>query len=448
MSHRAGLFVLVALLLAGCARKDPYYCPGRNHNDNCAEPPEPTPCTSNDQCAEPTGVCDVTGSMTCVQCTPDQPGACTGATPACGEDRTCRACQAHPECPASDACLPDGSCVDPAQIAYVKPPSLGGTDNPSCTLAMPCTKVASALATGRPYVKLAGTNDEGGTVSIDSRNVILLAERDAKLVRTSNGLHVEVKGTSQVEIYDLEISGATGAQGFGISMPTGNTATLTLRRVKVSDNAGGGIVANGGTLTISQSTISGNQGRGISSDAGTLTISQSTISENQGGGISMMNGTFGIVGNVFFANGTQTGTLGGISISTTQNVPNRLEFNSFNSNQTQLGIGSAIHCIAGSFTARNNIMSGNGTLTNMEQVGGTCAHTYSIVRPGMLPSGVGNSSADPLFVNTTTGDLHLSPGSPALGAADPNSDLTGPAERDIDGGVRTSPADIGADEVP
>jgi hypothetical protein len=100
------------------------------------------------------------------------------------------------------------------------------------------------------------------------------------------------------------------------------------------------------------------------------------------------------------------------------------------------------------FTARNNIMSQNGTLMNMAQVGGSCAHAYSIVRPGPLPSGAGNSSMDPLFVDITTGDLHVRPESPALGAADPASDLTGPAELDIDGQRRASPADIGADEVP
>jgi hypothetical protein len=127
---------------------------------------------------------------------------------------------------------------------------------------------------------------------------------------------------------------------------------------------------------------------------------------------------------------------------------NRLEFNSFSKNQTQDGAGSAIQCAAGAFTARNNIMSGNGTQTNLEQVGSSCAHIYSIVRPGVLPAGTGNKADDPLFKNTTTGDLHILPGSPAAGAADPGSDLTGVAAHDIDGDVRMNPADIGADETP
>ena len=474
MSNRAGLCFLVVLFLAGCVRqRDPYYCPGANPNDNCAEDAGPMACTSNDQCTAPLGVCDVTGSGTCVQCTPDQAGACSGATPACGEDRTCRACRAHAECAGSEACLPDGTCAEPAQVAYVKPTSLGGTDNTSCTLMFPCTKVARALATGRPYVKLAGTTDEAVTVQ-GAQVVTFLAEPDAKLTRTAGAgaiLTVLEIGTS-LTVYDLSISNAPNdPNGIGIVIPAaGGAPALTLIRAKVmsnpgggisasggaltvsqstiSGNAGGGISVTGGALTVSQSTISGNAGGGISVTGGALTVSQSTISGNAGGGISVSGGTFVIVGNVFFNNGNDTQTVGGVAIDAPQSPANRLEFNTFSLNKAMAGKGLAIDCFAGVFTARNNIMSQNGTLANMEQVDGTCAHAYSIVRPGTLPSGAGNSSMDPLFVDMTTGDLHVRAGSPALGAADPASDLTGPAELDIDGQRRASPADIGADEVP
>jgi hypothetical protein len=93
-------------------------------------------------------------------------------------------------------------------------------------------------------------------------------------------------------------------------------------------------------------------------------------------------------------------------------------------------------------------MSGNGTLSNMNQTGGTCTHAYSIATPGALPVGTGNLAVDPKFANTTTGDLHLQDGSPAIDAADPASDLTGPASIDFDGDHRPKGlhADIGADE--
>jgi hypothetical protein len=180
-----------------------------------------------------------------------------------------------------------------------------------------------------------------------------------------------------------------------------------------------------------------------------LSVVQSAIRENAGGGINVGSGTvFVIVGNVFFSNGSLTSTFGGVTILTTQSTLNRLEFNSFNKNQTQDSVGSAIQCTAGTFEARNNIMSGNGTLSNLEQTGGSCTHAYSIVLPGTLPAGGTNIARDPLFKNTLTGDLHIQAGSPAIRAAAPNSDITGSAARDIDGDVRVSPADVGADELP
>lgn len=126
-----------------------------------------------------------------------------------------------------------------------------------------------------------------------------------------------------------------------------------------------------------------------------------------------------------------------------------MDFNSFTQNKTMNGTGPALHCDAGSFTARNNIMSNNAQTGATVQYGGSCAHAYSISisTPGTLPSGTGNSSADPSFVEPATGNLHLQANSPARGAADPASDLTGVAALDIDGDPRTKPADIGADQV-
>ena len=325
----------------------------------------------------------------------------------------------HNQC-SSNACLPDGSCGDDSNVAYVDP---AGTDNVMCTREAPCTTVAKALGTRRLFVKFHGSTHEA--VSIVSQNVTLLADPDAALI--NSGLILEVRGTSNVKVYDLTITGGSGSGGIGISMPTGNTATVELQRVKILNNAGGGIVAGGGQLIVSQSRIDGNMAGGISVNA---------------------PGTFSIVGNFFARNGSGTSAFGGLSISTAQAATNRLEFNSFNKNGSQDGVGSAIQCIAGAFTARNNILFGNGTATNLEQVGGSCQHTYTIAQPGTLPVGAGNMAKDPLFRDVNAGDLHVQPGSPALGAADPNSDLTGIAAHDIDGDARIKPADIGADEVP
>lgn len=435
MPSCAALLTLALVALSGC-RCNPQYCEGHIGN-NCDLPASAIDgqqgCISNDQCSGSTSVCNVSAAV-CVQCTTDQPGACTGATPVCGATNTCvectgaqlaactgatpicnadsnkcERCTAHAQCTGSAVCLPDGSCANQTDVAYVAPQPVG-SDNASCTKTTPCVNMNKALQTSRRYVKLSGTTDEvGQTVSINNQDVTLLADPGAQLTSTSNGLLLEIRGTSHVAIYDLEITGASGATGIGISVPTGS--------------------------------------------GGSLTISRSTISNNQGGGISVMGGTFVIVGNVFFNNGADSTLIGGVAIGSMQNATNRLEFNSFLRNKIQNGLGSAIQCVAGTFTARNNIMSDNGTISNSEQVGGTCMHSYSIVRPGTLPTastipaGANNIATDPEFVDTVNGDLHIKPGSPARHAADPSSDLTGITSEDIDGDSRVAPADIGADQV-
>ncbi len=412
-------FALATVTTFACEVRNPHYCAGAPDN-NCANLEDAgKACTSSDQCSAPNAVCDVAGSKTCVQClAPDQTSACTGTTPTCSDDHACRACTAHSECATSNVCLPDGSCAAENQVAYV---SAGGTDNANCAKATPCTKVTKALATNRSHVKFTGTIDEGGIVAIDNQNVSLHADPNAKLVRTSNGVILEVKGTSKVAIYDLEISGASGA-GAGISMPTGNTAQLELRRTKVLNNAGGGISASGGTLAVSQSTLSGNQGGGISmATAGVVTLTNNFIHHN---------------GN------TTTASFGGLSLRPMG--ASKIEFNTIVDNQANLGAASAggVFCDTGGFVAPNNIIFRNtGGTTGNVQAFGLCTYGNSFNMPGTSAVDNSPSFANP---NSNPSDYHLTATTPTtiLGAA---GACTG---TDFDGNMRPlgSACDLGADE--
>lgn len=358
----------------------------------------PETCTSNAQCEAPTAVCDI-GAMTCVECTPAEAGACVGTMPVCGDDRACRACEAHSEC-SSSACLPDGSCADPGVVAYVSPT---GTDNASCSQAMPCTDVVDALATGRQYVKISGTNDEGGTIAIDNQNVTILADPGAKIVRTSNGIVLEVKGTSTVTIYDLEISGGSGAQGIGISMPAGNTAVLTLSRVRVSGNAGGGIAISGGEFDITNSFI--------------------------------------------VSNGGTASSFGGVQFNSTNAGMRRFEFNTVSANNALGGNTTGVVCalVGVPMTFSNNIVFDNQIGAGRTQVGGNnCSWSYSDIGPDTV-TGTGNINQDPLFIAPAQGNFHIAPTSPAKDAADPAAALS----FDVDGEARPQGArrDMGADEI-
>ena len=420
--HDRLALLLTSLLVASCGKElNPAYCAAHPDDVDCARDgggDGPTDCTSDDGCAAPTSICDLPAGV-CVQCTPDRAEECTGTTPVCADDRTCRGCTAHAEC-ASSACQPDGACAPDTDVAYV---DAAGSDTPLCTLAMPCTSVADALATRRPFIKLTGTVDEGATIRVDDQDVTFLASPGAKLTRDSTGVILEIRGTSHVSLVDLEISGALGAsQGLGISIPPGANVDLALLRARILNNQGGGISASGGSLSISQSTLSG----------------------NQGGGISAMNSVTSITNSFIHHNGnTVTASFGGMALRPVG--ASTIELNTIVDNQANLGAASAggVFCdVAGQALARNLIFRNTGGATGTTQVFGNCTYGDSFVAAGA--SATDNS---PGFVspNVAPFDYHLTASSPttvrdAAGAC---------AGIDFDGDTRPAGAacDLGADEV-
>lgn len=411
--------LVFALLVAGCAKKtNPYYCPGAP-DDNCTEDAAsgPHPCTDSAQCVAPTGLCDLQANI-CVQCTPTQASACSGTSPVCGADESCRGCNSHAECAGSNVCLPDGACGIADDVAYVAP-GPEGTDNAVCSMATPCTKVANALATGRRYLKLHGTTDEA--VTIKDRNVIVLADPGAILTRTSNGNLLIIDGTSDVQIYDLAINGASG-NGAGITLPSGGSQSLTLTRVTMSGNngTGGAITASGGTVNLYQSTIYG----------------------NGGGGLSLSATSFDLENNIIAKNGGIFTVFGGLLINQLGSGAHTLEFNTISQNAGNTGFTTGVTCqlVAKPISFGNNLVYGN---SGMQVSGPNCAWTYSDIGPDPA-AGMGNLNADPLYVDAGKGNFHVTSGSPVINQADPNATLG----VDLDGNARPQGGrrDIGADE--
>jgi hypothetical protein len=461
MTTRTRYLVVFALLVAGCAKKtNPYYCPGAP-DDNCTEDAGTGPhrCTSSAQCVEPTGLCDLQANL-CVQCTPAQPSACSGTSPVCGADESCRGCSSHAECPGSNVCLPNGACGLADEVAYVAPE---GTDNTVCSMATPCTKVANALATGRRYLKLHGTTDEA--VTIKDRNVTVLADPGAVLTRTTNGNLLVIDGTSDVQIYDLAINGASG-NGAGVSLPNFGSQSLMLTRVTMSGNngTGGAITASGATLTIVSSTLSGNTGAAITASGTTLTIRSSTLSVNTGsaitavggtvnlyqstiygnggGGISLTATSFDLENNFIAKNGGIFAAYGGVLINQLGGGAHTLEFNTIAQNGGRTGFTTGVSCqlVTQPISFGNNIVYGNSGVQVSEQ---NCAWTYSDIGPDPA-AGTGNLNADPLYVDAEKGNFHVTSGSPVINQADPNATLG----VDLDGNARPQGGrrDIGADE--
>lgn len=424
MSIRAHIHIALGLLAASlpaCNYKDdPNYCPDRPHN-NCLNP-DPRSCSTDQDCSGDTPACDVMGTMSCVQCTADNHGACTGANPAC-IDNACGPCTAHGQCD-SRVCLIDdgGTCAAPEDVAYV---AETGTDNASCSQSEPCTRISKALDTGRPYLKLAGTLVEA--VVIDDRNVTLLAEPGARLTSTQGGPILQIEGTSQVRIFDLEISGAQG--GSAIFIPN----------------------AASGSLDVSRATISNNDSRGINSSGPVaLRVSRSTISGNRGGGLVVTHNdtTFQITDNFIIYNGRATGSdYGGVAI-TSNTLGSKLERNTIAFNQSNGTFRGGVSCTGSRVTAAANLFFHNSEpgatgpktdmTTQMDSTGGCQYETSLAVADDAANLGFKSPRVAPY-------DFHLTAESPAT-IVDAAGACTGV---DFDGDARPlgGACDLGADEL-
>lgn len=389
----------------------------------------PKLCMASSECEAPTAVCDLDGTRMCVPCTTSESGACTATTPVCIANQ-CQRCTAHTQCPASNVCLPDGACANPEDVAYVAP-APAGTDNDACTKQTPCTQVKKALATTRLVLKLSGTTDEA--VSISDRDVTLLADMNTVLTSKLGGVVLEIRGSSKVAVYDLEIAGALGATGIGISLPAGTTASVELRRVKVTDNAGGGISAAGGTLTVAQSTIRGNQGGGISITSGAK--------------------VFTITDNFIVSNGLAIGvaaSLNGGVVVTSNTAGSKLERNTIAFNQSSgQAFRGGVFCAATQVAAGGNLLYHNSEADEAGTGLKTDPSTQRNTTSGACQYG------NTLAVDTAAGDLgfasvvpptdfHLTAASPAT-VVDAGGACSG---IDVDGDLRPHglACDLGADE--
>ena len=417
---RAGVLALFA-----CAGCNQVFGLGQTVALDAAIPPGGA-CGSDGTCpgAE---VCE-TVSGTCVACTVADSSACTNQTPLCGADHACHACVAHADC-VSDVCLPDGSCGDAATVAYVS--ATQGIDpasgTPVCAQSAPCATLAVALTASKPTIKVRGSIN-GSTVIGNGANVTIVGDDDAELHGTG-GPTIDVGPMATVTLRDLAISnGDPGVQMAGAN----STANVTILHSRISSNISAGVV-------LSPSGAAAHQ---------ILTISQSRIEHNPAGGISanaVTAGapTFHVIGNVFFANGNTSTSIGGASLTSTR-ADNTLDFNTVAKNVTASGFEPGLQCNA-SLVASNNIIADNsaGSAAAPSQTDGTCTYSYTLAFPGTVP-GAMNMSGEPVFASENAGDLHLLPSSLGVTAANPDANLMGLAAADLDGTPRHAPASVGA----
>lgn len=444
------LLVVPFAVLAGCKTENPAFC--HDNPDMCPDASNGGGCGSDVDCKmDGFPACEKTINQgTCEPCSATNKGVCNGNTPRC-ESNACVACVDDMDCPGS-VCLATGGCADISNIIHVTP---GSNKGPPCgdTTANACSlNAALAMASGsKNVIKLDNPEtytQNGFTVSND----VTIDARGATLTSADNGAVLTMMPGKSLTLLGGTIHGTAGKNGDGIKC-SGAGSMLVAVDTKVENNDLSGINADMCTLNLTRVTISNNSQKtktfvpGINVSMGSIALAQSRIESNNGGGLGINGAVFQIVGNVFSNNGPPgmvgmpdpPSPVGGISISTPGDISNRLDFNTITGNHAQAGIGPGLQCTAGSLAVRNNIIySNNDNL--VAQLGGNCQPMYSDL--GFETTDVNNNMhADPML---GTG-FHLNAGSSLLGKADPNSDLSGMASKDIDGEPRVKRSGMGAD---
>jgi hypothetical protein len=411
---------------------------------------------TNPSCKDDTGcnatsdqpVCKIVDNVgVCVECTPEKRAMCSPAMPICTNDK-CAPCTRHSDCTESNVCTPDGSCALETDVAYVD--GTFGTDQLMCSKLMPCNRIDTAVLTARSIVKVSGMVTDRTT--LDSRDVVILADPGATLAPWMDDVALEVRGSSQVQIFDLVITRTGTPRPAREGVTVDNTADLRMTRVSILNNDADGVRVSSGKLTCTLCTIAQNTGLGITAVDGKATISQSTIQKNAGGGILISTNVdeFQIVGNVIFNNGSATATTGGIRVSNVIGTPaNRIDFNSLGRNEASLPIAPGIDCesLGSRLTARYNIIWNNGPapVFGAQVNAGGCDHTSSDIGPETFGT---NVNMEPGFIEETGGNLHLMHSQARLTVTPNTNELAGLAQRDIDGHTRGATTDMGADHVP
>jgi len=274
-------------------------------------------------------------------------------------------------------------------------------------------------------------------IIIESKDIIVaslfLTTQDTSYISQTiidgnqNGSVVKIYYTSFSEFVGLTVTNGWATVGGGLRM-YGNGSII--KDVVVKDNiasSGAGVYIPGGSpefinVKIINNIATGNYAGGVyCSGIGSPTFINSVISWNtgsNGGGVACFNS------NPLFTNVLITDNLaqkgGGIlceydSFPIITNV-------TFTNNSASQG-GSSLYSRAdANISVYNSILWNVNASPEIEcATGGNVAISYTNIRNGY--TGNGNIDEDPLFIDSSNGDYHLTENSPCIDAGDPSSPL-------------------------
>ena len=298
-----------------------------------------------------------------------------------------------------------------------------------------------ASADAHTVLVLAGTYNEN--LTWDTKDIDLIGAGAADTIVDSGGLSrcltiTDVPNTAILKGFTFTAGSADKGGGLYLS-----NSSLTVQESIISDN----VAASGGGIYLSYSSavITGNT---ITSNLATSTDGHYLGGEGGGGIYSWWSWPL-IANNVISGNTTRS--LGGGIMVRGLEISQTIVNNTIASNSAQRG-GGGIYADHLSYpTIINNIVAFNSSGIT----GGYAAHPSlrynnvygnTIYDYGGLSAGEGDISEDPLFVDQSAGNFHLTRESPCIDVGDDNA--VNPGWVDMDGELRIQGerVDIGADE--
>ena len=437
-------------------------------------------CPDDGYCPATAPVCDVTADE-CVACTTpegcenfeDLPicrdGECVGCTPGienpdycpgyvCIEGARCRQCLAGSEC-LSGLCW-DTLCLWEGEVLYVE---AGASPTSDCSLDDPCGEIgrAVALAEGyRRYVHVAaGEYVESvaiePTAAVLFDDLVLWGEPGAVIAPAADGAPAIAVDGMTLLIEGLELVGAIGAGGHGLSCVDGHVA---VRDSEIRDGGGDGISAVGCVLAVERTSVLRNGRHGASHDGFALTItdsvfadnaelgvrvgacdyadiSRTVISGNRGGGLQA-SCHLGAHNDLIAANGSAQSSIGGAELGAPFSA---LEFTTVADNRASTSAAaSGVSCTSSMTYVIDSIVADNAA--DPPQLA-SCTVRTSLVSPGPAPKPGQNFTGDPGFISPVDGNYDIGPDSDAIDRA------AGTVADDVHGDPRgPDPNDVGADE--
>ncbi len=404
-------------------------------NQDCMEPGAPFcddlsgECVACDGVMDPDAACaefdplaPLCSEGACVQCTIDDDLACGDLTPICDADaNTCIGCSEHEQCPDSACNIAEGNCFDPENVVHVD------GDNPC---------VDGAGTEEEPYCSLQQTFENVG-----ANLVVILHERDGDASYQESTL---VSGELAIFAHQGE---APRLQGFNMSsaLTIGPGGVLFLRGVDITNTTDApGIQVNGGGAWLDECTVSDND-LGMSLTGGTATVRRSRIVNNSGGGIVVDGG-----GSLVLENSFVGGDVSDVDAVLVIDGSAQINYSTLAGGGDFGETASALTCEPGSvISIRNSVIV--AASAGPELVCDDATVTSSALE-GMVGDNVVLGDLDPgWFADYLSGDFSLSDVHPPLidTAAtwldgDPATDINGDARPTTDGASDFA----GADRIP